>query len=178
MTEASTAAAWQVFDGWTAAVSPTRSTASWKVLDEFEARLVQAAANNLVRLQELLGAWDERLAATQDPSREDWRLFPKLRPEPTASDALAHFLDESRSTHLAELFQTTDPSLEPEGVEREVFVRAPNRADGRSIDLVIRWPGARRSSIEIKIDDTQLLKTRDAADLAEESFPSEWTHFL
>jgi hypothetical protein len=114
-----------------------------------------------------------------DPSTRDWEQFRPLRlsREEDWSDWLAHLLQSSQSgvfaSFLFDLGLATRTRYVRPTVLREEIV------GDRRADLVVEWDERRATHVEVKIDDNQLDKTFETAELVHETRPgAEWTDFI
>lgn len=139
-------------------------------------------------VEELLAALDmaDRMWATgpsqfdTDPLSADWQTAQgstgpiRLGQEEDWSYALAELLRSG--VLITELFDIAHERGTPDSVETEAHLPGDSETT-RYEDILINYPGG-GISIEVKIDDTNLQKTVEAAALVERHHSGDWTHVL
>lgn len=163
------AESWSIFDGLAGPMLSREST--WTDFDVLQAAAQKALRPEIDEAQRLLDAWAERMKPLGlTPSDLEWTGFRPLRlgREEDWSDWLAFLIEEGPA---ALMYEFLGIDVERVKAKREV-VAGEYRAD------IVLESGSSRISIEVKIDDTALEKTRGCCASLETSSKGSWRHFI
>lgn len=174
---------WGLFGRWSEVYKLELSPPDWQAFDNFFVAYDDVVSKRYVEIDRLIGQWDDLLADLgRDPTHQDWRHFRPLRlsREEDWSDWLAFLIEKSKTGvfahHLLQIpnYAPADYAL-PKNVEREISYQS-NRAD-----IIIQWRREHFSHIEVKVGDSNLLKTYETSRVLRSKYKQpidHWSNFI
>lgn len=173
---------WAVFDGWELPKPPKREL-SWQIFNELEQIYVEIIEAKQKKLSLLVDKWDKYLLEFGgDPTHRNWEKFRPLRlnREENWSDWLAHLIEDSTTGVFAYNLFAID-NMDKTDYAKPCFCKREEFHDGYRADLVIKWRCGSYSHIEVKIGDTNFIKTYDTSRVLMDKHKASqqnWTNFI